>query len=109
MNRKKYYFAVAVTAFFGLLMSFLLLPSRTDTALMFFYDKQFEKSYEHYRRLYEKGDHSVKVVIPLVNLLLEYAQIEMALDLMEEYASENPDSVDALKYLASVYKKSNRT
>lgn len=76
---------------------------------MFLFDKQFERSYEHYRRLYEQGDHSTQVVIPLVNLLLEYAQIDMALDLMEEYAEQNPNSIDSLRFLAKVYKNANRS
>lgn len=108
MNKKKYYFAVFATSLLGFILSLILLPSHTDIALMFFYDKQFERSYEYYRELYKQGDHSIKVVLPLVNLLLEYAQIDMALDLMEEYAEQNSNSIDSLKYLAKVYNKANR-
>ena len=109
MNRKKYYIVLTLTALFGLSLSWVLLPTNSDTALMYWYDKQFERSYEHYRKLYEQGDHSINVVIPLVNLMQEYAQIDLALDLLEEYSEEHPNSIDSLKYLAKVYKKANRS
>lgn len=109
MISKKYYiflFMICALAFF---VSLYLLPTSSETAFMYLYDKQYEKSYERYRSLYERGDRSVDVVIPLVNLLLDYAQIETALELMENYVEQRPESVEAWKYLAKIYKEANRS
>jgi len=109
MDSKKYYSALFIICIAAVVVSFLLLPTSPETGFMFLRDKQYERSYERFRDLYESGDRSRDVVIPMVNLLLEYAQIDHALELMEEYADRHPDSVDTLQYLAKIYKETNHS
>ncbi len=109
MKRKHYYIVVGAISLTGIALSVFFLPKNTDTPLMYLYDKQYERAYEFYREHYERGDRSTNVMIPLVNILMEYAQIDQSIELMEEYVSLNPDSVDALRFLAKVYHDANRS
>ena len=109
MKRKFYYIVVGAISLTGMALSVFFLPKSTDTPLMYLYDKQYERAYEFYREHYERGDRSTNVMIPLVNILMEYAQIDQSIELMEEYVSLNPDSVDALRFLAKVYHNANRS
>lgn len=109
MNRRHYYTAVALISFTGLGLSLFFLPKSTDKPLMYLYDKQYERAYNFYYDHYQRGDRSINVMIPLVNILMEYAQIDQSIEVMEAYVELNPDSVDALRFLAKVYHNANRS
>ncbi|MFQ5728837.1 MAG: tetratricopeptide repeat protein [Waddliaceae bacterium] len=109
MKFKQYYLTITLVTIAGILTSIAFFPSKSDTLLMYFYDKQYEKAYLQYKELYENGDRSIFVVIPLVKILLEYAQEDEAIQIMEEYVEEHPQSVDARKLLGKIYLNAQRS
>jgi len=75
---------------------------------MFFYDKRYEEAYRRFSKLYENGDRSVAVVMPLAWLDLHFANIERAIAVLEDYIKTHPDDLDAIQYLGSLYRDADR-
>lgn len=109
MNRKIFYIVFFSIALMGLVISYLIFPFYNPLSLMFFYNKEYEKSFERYKTLYEeKHDRSVSVVVPLIWLNLQYANIDRAIEILQEYIAENPTSYDAIDYLGKIFVSADR-
>lgn len=108
MDRRAYYFALAFITVFALAISVVLFPSFKTLSLMFYYDKQYDKSYDRYNMMYQEDDQSISVSLPLVWLNLEYANLDEAIFIMEEYVRQNPDVYDTREYLGELYKSTDR-
>lgn len=109
MNRKIFYTVFFTLCLLGLIISYLIFPFYNPLSLMYFYNREYEKSFERYQKLYEeKKDHSVSVVVPLVWLNLQYANINRAIEIMQQYIAENPGSWDARDYLGKIFTSADR-
>lgn len=108
MNRTVFYSVIASAFFLAILLGLIIFPYYKPLSLMYYFNKDFEKSYDRYLGLYQAEDHSVSVVGPLIILNLDYANIPEAISLLEQYTEENPTSIDSWKYLANIYQGTDR-
>ncbi len=92
----------------ALLLGLLVAPSMKEMALMELSSSNSEQSLETYAKLHSKGDTSVNVLAPLINLHLHYGNDEQAIALLEDFMRENPQNVEARKRLAALYKVAQR-
>ena len=87
---------------------FYLAPNRKEMALMQMSDAHFGDALRHYTSLWDKGDHSINVLAPLINLHVHYGDIDTAIAMMRDYVAQHPSSFEGHKQLASLYKSSQR-
>jgi len=90
------------------LAGLFLAPNGEELALMQLGDLDFSKSFKLYDDLHFKGNNSIGVVSPLVNLHLHYGEVDEAIDLLASYVADKPRDVEARKQLAELYKASQR-
>lgn len=103
MNRRPFYLLLLGIFVLGIAISLLIYPFYKPLSLMFYYNREYGKSLERYQALYDKNDRAISVVGPLIRLNLEYANVEQAITLMEEYVKNNPNSHESWKYLGDIY------
>ncbi|PIR38692.1 MAG: hypothetical protein COV35_05895 [Alphaproteobacteria bacterium CG11_big_fil_rev_8_21_14_0_20_39_49] len=84
--------------------SFYAAPEKGDIALMQLEDKKFSKSIAYYKEQYSLNEDSINVVIPLMRIYDYYGHNQENINIMESFVKRNPDSVEAVKHLASLYK-----
>jgi len=108
MNRYAFYTSLLVIAAIGLGLSLLFFPSDEEEALMVFYDNRFDEAREKFLKLYNEGDRSVAVTMPLVWIDLHYANVEHAIRTLEAFIEENPDVPEAREYLGRLYRDAER-
>jgi hypothetical protein len=89
-------------------LSFILRPSEKEVALMYYFDKQYERSYESFKALYEKGDQSVSVLIPLVWSELALARVDQAIEHLRQFVKLYPDVPGAEDYLGKEFSQTFR-
>ncbi|MBL0318253.1 MAG: tetratricopeptide repeat protein [Alphaproteobacteria bacterium] len=92
----------------GLIGSYLIRPRPYELAYMTMQDMQFEKALKQFSKLKEEGDYSVKVVMPLSKLYLQYGKVDEAIDLMEKFVKDHPDNVAAIEQLGVYYQYAQR-
>lgn len=103
MNRKIFYSLLLAVGIAAILLSVAVFPFFKSLSLMFFYNKEYDKSMERYQSLYDQDDHSISVISPLIMLNLQYAKVDQAIALMEEYMQHHPESTDGWQYLGKLY------
>ncbi len=108
MKTQKAYLFIGLISLSGLTASLLLIPTGTDAPLMYFYDKQYEKAYSQFHASYQKGNRSLQTVIPYVRILLELAEVDRAIEVMEDYVNLHPQSAESLQFLAKLYVDANK-
>lgn len=90
----------------GLTLGLLLAPGDREIALMQLEDEKLDEALSHYRTLYEAGDRSNNVIIPLLKLHIKQGDIDSAIALTEHYVAEHPASAEGVRQLASLNKSS---
>ncbi|MEM1282328.1 MAG: hypothetical protein AAGG81_02100 [Chlamydiota bacterium] len=108
MNPKGYYTTVFSVIALALVASYILYPNFKEESLMYFYDLRYEDAYERFSKLYDDGDRTVSVAIPLVWLDLHFAQGDHAAQVLEDYIEEHPDDMGAKQYLKEILKDLSR-
>lgn len=108
MGKRAFYILVLAIAIAAIVLSFFFIPSKKEESLMYYYDKRYGEAYEHFKDLYQSGDHSLSVIMPLVWLSLNYAQDEKAIRILEEYVEKHPNDKQAREYLGTLYLDTNR-
>lgn len=106
--RRHYIVGIIILGMLGIVASILINPTRKEVALMKMEDKYFETAFAEYKALYESGDGSVSVVMPLSKLYLQYGDVESAIKLLEQFIQEHPESVTARKQLGVFYQYAQR-
>ncbi len=106
--RTRIFFVVFPPLVIALFLGILLAPTGKEVALMQFGSSESEQSLQTYTALHSKGDNSINVLAPLVNLHLHYGDVDKAIALLEDFAASNPDNVGSRKRLAELYKASQR-
>jgi predicted Zn-dependent protease len=87
---------------------YYLAPNHREIALMQMNDSHFKDALEYYSSLQDKGDNSINVLAPLVNLHMHYGDVDQVIALLKPFLEKNPRSVEGHKKLASLYKASQR-
>lgn len=108
MRATNFYIAVVGMGLLGLAGSIFFFPSAQDTSLMYVYDKQYEKAYKTYQSLYDQGNHSVSVVVPLAQILFAEAKTDEATKILEDLVAMHPNSLAAQQLLAKIYASVSR-
>ena len=83
MTRGVFYFLLGLIACAALIIAFVSFRFFKPYSLMLFYSKEYGKAIERYQELYDSNDRSISVIGPLVQLNLQYANVDEALRLME--------------------------
>src|ERR1700722_17620233 len=86
----------------------LIAPSKKEIALMHLRDSDYDQALKLYGGLQSKGDDSIGVVVPLVNLYIHYGDTNKAISLLETFTANHKRSVDGRRKLADLYKESQR-
>ena len=97
---------IAVVA---LAISLLLIPRNAELALIDFKDKRYHVAMQSYQSMWDAGTRSISVLIPLSTLYLQNADVDGAVDLMEQYVEEHPDSLEAITMLGRYYQYAQRS
>ncbi len=106
--RQVYYLIILFVFVLGISLSIIFFPNLETSSLMLLYDQQYEESYKRYQELYDQGDHSISVVMPLIKLDLEFAHNNEAIKRMELFVQEHPDFFEARLFLGELYKTNKR-
>lgn len=106
--RQAYYLIILFVFVLGISLSIIFFPNIETSSLMLLYDRQYKEAYQRYQELYDQGDHSLSVVMPLIKLDLEFAHNNEAIRRMELFVRENPDFFEARLYLGELYKTNKR-
>jgi tetratricopeptide (TPR) repeat protein len=85
-----------------------LAPNTREMALMQMNDAHFKEAMGHYENLQSQGDNSINVTVPLIKLYVNSGDIDKAIELLETFIKDNPNSFEAYKQLAELYKSSQR-
>lgn len=107
MNRTGYYWLIGAIAVLGLCLGLILFPFYHQLSLMFLYDKQYQKALPRYQELYEEGQHSPEVVAPLIQLELEQAEDDKAMQILIDYAEKHPTEPEAQELKGNLLKELN--
>ncbi len=74
-----HYIFFAIVAVTGLGATWLLLPSTSETGLMHLKEKRLDTARATFEDLLNKGDYSLDVVMPLVDIYLQYGETDKAI------------------------------
>lgn len=107
---KRLYFIVAavVLGIAGVILSFLIIPSDSEVALIKFKDKQYEQALKLYETQYQQGNLNLDVVMHLTGVYLQFGEIDKAIKVMEDFVTKNPDHLSARRELGSLYQYGQR-
>src|SRR5690349_5478477 len=103
-----HYVIVIFTVLIGIGFSIVLIPGRSEIALMNFKGSNFDEARIDYEKRVAAGDLSASVVNPLAELYLQYGRTSDAISLLEKYVQANPNDVQAKERLAKYYEHSQR-
>lgn len=108
MDKRIFYFILASIITFALILAVLIFPGLKTLNLMRYFNKEYETSFQNYETLYRKGDRSLTVLNPLIELNLDYANPQEAIRLLEEFEKAHPDRKDILEVLGQLYLGADR-
>ena len=92
----------------GLLLALVLSPRKPELALIYFKTDQLEKAEQIYEDLYEQGNRSPSVVIPLGKIYTRMGRVGEAIALLEAFEAQRPDNPEVLELLAKAYQSDQR-
>src|SRR5213594_630617 len=106
--KKIHYLAFGCLTVAGAALSIALVPGKSELALIHLKDKEYEVARRAYEERLTAGDRSVRVVMPLTQLYLQFGDVDKAVQLMESFVAENPNDVVALKRLGKFFQYAER-
>ncbi len=93
---------------FGLAAGQLMLPGEEELALMHFRAKEFDQARQAYETLWEKGERSLSMLVPLANLYLQYGDVDRAVEVMQELVTRYPGHQEARELLGTYFQYAQR-
>lgn len=108
MKSRSYYIAVICLGLSALAFSIYLIPNAKEESLMYFHAKRYDEAKAKFEQLYNSGDRSLSVTMPMIWLQLHYADEDKAIEILENYIAQNPQDKAALEYLGTLYLDANR-
>ena len=107
MNLYAVGFVIAVTLG-AFALSLTLVPGEQEYALIQLRSKQYGKALESYVAMWQAGDRSVSVLIPLTQLYLQHGEVNRAAEAMQQFVAKNPDHLEARRQLGLYYQYAQR-
>lgn len=105
---KKYFVIIVVLALIGAAASYYLIPRSGELALMNMRDKQFDKARAAYETELKNGKLTPEITGRIVDLYLKNSQVNEAIKVLETFTQQNPNNVNALSQLATLYQYAQR-
>ncbi|MCB1734599.1 MAG: tetratricopeptide repeat protein [Gammaproteobacteria bacterium] len=105
---KTHHGAFALLMLSGLLLSVMLAPSQPELALMYLKSERLDDALSSYEALYEGGNRSVAVVIPLARVYQRLGSVQAAIEVLEDLLAQRPNNAEALDLLADAYRDDQR-
>lgn len=100
---KTAYFWIIFLVAIGVVISFYLIPSGEELALIHLKSQKFSEAENFYLNQYEKGVRTPTIVYELSVLYENKGDLDKAIHIIEEYAKAHPEDTDVLKRLADLY------
>lgn len=105
---RRFYVGFVLLVALGLAGGYLLVPGRTEMALMLLKNKEFAAARAEYEALIEAGEVNVRTVMPLTRLYRQSGDVDRAIAVMEQLIDRNPDNVRFRERLATYYQYAQR-
>lgn len=105
---KTAYFWIIFLFFTGLVLSYYLLPSNEEMALIHLKSHRYSKAEDFYLDEYNKGVCTPTGIYKLSILLEKKGDLNESIHIIKEYAEEHPKDTDVLKRLAELYYLNNQ-
>lgn len=102
------YIIIALLVACGIGVSFYLVPTKEEVAMMKVDGSGLIESQASYETQITVGNLSAEVVFPLVRIYLQNNELERAITLLEAYLEKNPDDIRALDRIATLYQYAGR-
>lgn len=99
----EYLVSFLAIAAFGIGVAYILVPDESDTAFVSLRDQNISDAIYRYEKLIEKEGYQVRYVDALSRAYTLKGEVRKAVALVEEYVRRNPERIDAIKQLASMY------
>ncbi len=100
---KAFYIWITLLAALGIGISFYLIPSKEDQALIQLKSKQFTEAETYYQEQYDKGVRTPDIIMALSRLHEKLGNLKAAISVMREYVRLHPNDVFGLRTLADLY------
>ena len=97
-------FWIIILVLFGVVLSFYFLPSYEELALIKLKQNKYSEAKNYYLQQYQKGNQTPDIIMALSEIYEKEGNLSEAIDLIENYAQQNPKDVSVLKYLADLYR-----
>ncbi len=108
MTRWSYYFILFILIATGIVLAFVVIPTKREYADALLQDHQYSEAYRAYLKLYESGDRSLSTISTLSELALDKAKIKDAVGWFEKLVEEDPNNLELRTRLGDLYYKTNR-
>ncbi|MBI1275141.1 tetratricopeptide repeat protein [bacterium] len=104
----KQYIIILLICLAGLGLVFFLLPQEKELALMHMKDKDYDTAKKGFEQIAKTRGLDTTTVGTLAQLYLQNGEVNKAIEVMEAYVKENPNSVDARIRLGQYYQYAQR-
>ncbi|MFQ5450077.1 MAG: tetratricopeptide repeat protein [Nitrospinaceae bacterium] len=88
----------------GILLSFYLIPSQSELAMMYWKGHQYKLAKFEFEKQSSQDKLSISVVIPLVKLYVYFGEIDKAVRIMEQFVRQKPKDLSIRLMLGKLYK-----
>ena len=105
---KLFYTALTLFCLAGTYVAYLIKPSQSEIALMYFQDKHYGLALQTYKKILAEGKYSPQTVNTLIKINLTKGNVDESIKLLEVYIQKNPKSIIAKKELARLYNQSQK-
>ncbi len=109
MLPRKQYLIIAAPVLIAIVVSFFLIPSSQELALMQLKDKHFEDARAAYEKELAAGTLNMEVANNLSDLYLQKGNINKAIETMEKFVAAHPGNLEARIKLGTLYQYDQRT
>lgn len=94
---------VIIVVIISLSIGWWLLPNQTELGFIHLKNKEYEQAFKIYQQLYQDGDHSIQIVIPLIKIALLNGNVDQAVVFAEQAIVIYPDNIDIRVLLGKLY------
>ena len=105
---KTIYFWIVLLVLIAGIISFYLIPSGEELALLHLKSQKYSQARKFYEEQYEKGIRTPSLVYEMSVLYEREGNLEKAIEVIREYANAHPEDLDVLKRLADLYLLNNQ-
>jgi len=100
---KQFYFWIFFISFVGLFIAYKLRPVPEKVAQLELKGGLYLKAAAYYKGEYQRGNHSPKILVPLLRIDMQLGEIDEAIEMTRELATIYPENIFLLRQLADLY------